>query len=96
MQEMGGEKGLMASLSRSHPQKRPATFQLRQNYCILLCVDKKDLVAMNSELKANTITEDGWELVMDKKVSPDQQRRRTGSLLGSFEDGVDSAPPFKK
>ena len=67
---------------------RPATFQLRQNFGIVLCVDKKNLLEINSELKANTITEDGWEVVMEKKVSPDQ-KRRTNSL--EAQDSADSA-----
>eukprot|EP00731_Ephydatia_muelleri_P020520 Em0013g247a len=68
--------------------KWPATFQLRQNFGIVLCVDKKNLLEINSELKANTITEDGWEVVMEKKVSPDQ-KRRTNSL--EAQDSADSA-----
>lgn len=70
--------------------KWPATFQLRQNFGIVLCVDKKDLQAMNSELKANTITEDGWEVVVEKKASPDQQRRSYSIGTHDSVDGTKS------
>ena len=51
-------------------------------------MDKKDLLELNSELKANTITEDGWEVVMEKKASPDQKRRANSM---ETRDTMDSA-----